>query len=144
MLCGAPGAGGVRPWRFIVFRVGKDTDMIQPILACENPYETAKKLVGAGWSLDFSQPPESGDPLVGISLFDNSILLGVTEGYVAEDDKDHVGCGVEIYLTIPSNHIQAIHEKHEAFHPTKLELQPWGVYAFEVYIEKYKFMIAAA
>ena len=50
--------------------------MVRPILACENPYKCAKEFIKAGWTVDFSQPPESGDPLVGISLFDNSFLLG--------------------------------------------------------------------
>ena len=53
--------------------------MIRPILACENPYKAAEEFVAAGWKMDFSQPPESGDPLVGVSLYDNVVLLGVTE-----------------------------------------------------------------
>ena len=117
--------------------------MIRPILACENPYDVAAKFVNAGWSLDFSQPPESGDPLVGVSLFDNSILLGITDGYVANNEKKYLGCGVEIYLTIPSEFFEEVHKKHGQLAPTDIELQPWGVYAFEVYIENYKFMIAA-
>ena len=118
--------------------------MIRPILACEDPYETAERFVSAGWDLDFSQPPESGDSLVGVSLFDNSLLLGVTEGYVADHERDYVGCGIELYLTVPLEHIQTVHEKHKAFHPTALAFQPWGVHAFEVCIEKFKFMIAAS
>lgn len=46
--------------------------MIRPILACENPYKTAEEFIATGWKIDFSQPPEIGDPLVGISLYDNS------------------------------------------------------------------------
>ena len=118
--------------------------MIRPILACEDPYETAERFVSAGWDLDFSQPPESGDPLVGVSLFDNSLLLGVTEGYVADHERGHVGCGIELYLTVSLEHIQTVHEKHREFHPTALVLQPWGVHAFEVQIERFKFMIAAS
>lgn len=117
--------------------------MIRPILACENPYDVAAKFVNAGWSLDFSQPPESGDPLVGVSLFDNSILLGITDGYVANNEKKYLGCGVEIYLTIPSEFVEEVYKKHGDLRPTDIELQPWGVCAFEVYIENYKFMIAA-
>ena len=117
--------------------------MIRPILACENPYDAAEKFVSAGWNLDFSQPPESGDPLVGLSLFDNSILLGITDGYVADNEKKHLGCGVEIYLTIPSGAIEEVYRNHCGLNPTDIALQPWGVYAFEVCIENYKFMIAA-
>ncbi len=118
--------------------------MIRPILACKDPYKTAEKFVSAGWNLDFSQPPESGDPLVGVSLFDNSLLLGVTEGYVADHERDYIGCGIELYLTVPTEHIQTVHEKYKEFRPSALEPQPWGVYAFEVCIEKFKFMIAAS
>lgn len=117
--------------------------MIRPILACEDPYEAAAKFVAAGWKLDFSQPPESGDPLVGISLFDNSILLGITDGYVEDHEKKHLGCGVEIYLTIPSGCIEEVYKKHRGLAPTAIERQPWGAYAFEVSVEHYKFMIAA-
>ena len=59
--------------------------MIRPILACSDPYKTAEQFAAAGWNIDFSQPPESGDPLVGVSLFGNSVLLGVTDGYVADN-----------------------------------------------------------
>lgn len=117
--------------------------MIRPILACENPYDTAAKFVSAGWKLDFSQSPESGDPLVGISLLDNSILLGVTDGYVADHEKNYLGCGVEFYLTIPPECMEEVYKNHFSLGPTKLELQPWGVYAFEVSVENYRFMIAA-
>ena len=54
--------------------------MIRPILACENPYALAEEFERAGWCVDFSQSPESGDPLVGVSLMGNALLLGVTAG----------------------------------------------------------------
>ena len=117
--------------------------MIRPILACEDPSRAAESFISAGWKLDFSQPPESGDPLVGVSLFENSILLGITDGYVANDAKKHLGCGVEIYLTVPSECIEEVHKNHSGLNAAKMELQPWGVYAFEVSIANYKFMIAA-
>lgn len=117
--------------------------MIRPILACKNPYDAAEKFISVGWNLNFSQPPESGDPLVGISLFDNSILLGITDGYVANNEIKYLGCGVEIYLTVPSESFEEVYKKHCCLNPTNIELQPWGVYAFEVYIDNYKFMIAA-
>lgn len=117
--------------------------MIRPILACEDPYRAAETFVSAGWKLDFSQPPESGDPLVGVSLFDNAILLGIADGYVANEEKKHLGCGVEIYLTVPSKRMEEVHKNHSGLNAAKIELQPWGVYAFEVSIENYRFMIAA-
>ena len=117
--------------------------MIRPILACIDPYKTAEDFTSAGWNLDFSQPPESGDPLVGVSLCENSVLLGVTEGYVSDEQIFHVGCGVEIYMTVPADEIQTIYDRHRFLHPTELVAQPWGDIAFEVKIGGYQFMIAA-
>ena len=117
--------------------------MIRPILACTDPYEAAEEFAAAGWNIDFSQSPESGDPLVGVSLFDNSILLGVTDGYVSTDQLPHIGCGVEIYMTVPAEQIQQIFENHLPLNPTELTIQTWGDHAFEVRIGGYQFMIAA-
>ena len=117
--------------------------MIRPILACKNPYETAEEFVAAGWKIDFSQPPESGDPLVGVSLYDNSVLLGVTEGYVANDQKQYVGCGVVLYLTVPSNEFRTVYEKHRSLCPSEMEIQMWGDTTFEVEIGGFKFMITS-
>lgn len=117
--------------------------MIRPILACENPYQTAEKFLDCGWTKDFSQPPESGDPLVGISLFDNSILLGVTEGYVKNEEKQYVGCGVVLYLTIPQDNFNDVFEKHKRLGATNVEVQPWGDATFEAEIGGFKFMFTS-
>lgn len=117
--------------------------MIRPILACGDPYKVAAEFAAAGWNIDFSQPPESGDPLVGVSLWGNSLLLGITEGYVAAEKLPYIGCGVEIYMTVPSEQIRRIHENHRILNPTGLRLQPWGDLAFEVTIGGYRFLIAA-
>ena len=117
--------------------------MIRPILACTDPYKAAEEFAAAGWHIDFSQPPESGDPLVGVSLCGNSVLLGVTEGYVPHDHIPYIGCGVEIYLTVPAEQLQQIYENHLKLKPTELTVQPWGDKAFEVRIGGYRFMIAA-
>lgn len=117
--------------------------MIRPILACVNPYETAKILVAAGWHLDFSQPQDSGDPLVGVSLLNNSILLGVTDGYVPDDKLLHLGTGVEIYMTVPLDSIHEIYKKHLPLNPTELQTQPWGDLVFEFKAGEYQFMVAA-
>ena len=117
--------------------------MIRPILACENPYKAAEEFAAAGWNVDFSQPPDSGDPLVGVSLCGNSVLLGVTDGYVSDNQIPHIGCGVEIYITVPAEQIQRIYENHLPLKPTELTAQPWGDEAFEVKIGGYRFMIAA-
>ena len=118
--------------------------MIRPILACADPYKTAEEFAAAGWHIDFSQPPESGDPLVGVSLCGNAVLLGVTDGYVADHQLAYIGCGVEIYMTVPFEQIQQLYESHLPLKPTKLSVQPWGDTAFQVRIGGYQFMIAAA
>ena len=105
--------------------------MIRPILACIDPYKAAEIFASAGWDIDFSQPPESGDPLVGVSLCGNSILLGVTEGYVADEQLPHIGCGVEIYMTVPAEQIEAVYQKHLSLFPTELIIQPWDDLAFK-------------
>ena len=117
--------------------------MIRPILACENPYKTAEEFVTAGWKIDFSQPPESGDPLVGVSLYDNVVLLGVTEGYVANDVKRYIGCGVVLYLTVPNDNFSTVYENHKSFVSSAVGAQVWGDTAFEVELGGFKFMIAA-
>ena len=118
--------------------------MIRPILACIDPYKTAEEFSAAGWHIDFSQPPESGDPLVGVSLCGNSVLLGVTDGYVSDDQIPYIGCGVEIYMTVPAEQLRQLYENHLALNPTELAVQSWGDKAFEVRIGGHQFMIAAA
>ena len=117
--------------------------MIRPILACVDPYKAAEEFAAAGWNIDFSQSPESGDPLVGVSLYGNSVLLGVTEGYVADNHIQHIGCGVVIYMTVPTEQIKSIYRNHLMLQPTELTPQPWSDLAFEVEISGYRFMIAA-
>ena len=118
--------------------------MIRSILACKDPYKAAEEFTSVGWNVAFSQPPDSGDPLVGVSLCDNSILLGITDGYVTDDQIQHIGCGIEIYMTVPAEKIENIYQNHLILHPTELTAQPWGDLAFEVKISGYQFMIAAA
>lgn len=116
--------------------------MLMPIIACVDPYTTARAYESAGWNIDFSQPTESGDPLVGVSLFGSRVLLGVTEGYVKKDDLLHIACGVEFYVTVPRKELENVREKHGAFSPTPIRNMPWGVFAFEVSIENHSYMIA--
>lgn len=118
--------------------------MIRPILACQDPYETGRTFRSAGWTLDFTQPPESGDPLVGVSLYGNALLLGVTEGYVAKEELPFLGCGVELYLTVPEDALEAVHASHRALCPTEIEAQPWGDRAFEVTVAGWRLMIAGS
>ena len=117
--------------------------MIKPILAIKDPCKAADEFVSVGWDVDFSQPPESGDPLVGVSLCGNSVLLGVTEGYVTDEQLPYIGCGVVIYMTVPIEQIESIYQNHLMLHSTELSIQPWNDLAFEVEIGGHRFMIAA-
>lgn len=117
--------------------------MIRPILAFDDPYAAVEIFRSAGWCVDFSQPPESGDPLVGVSLEENSLLLGVTEGYVPPEQRLYTGCGVQFYCTVPERRLEGIHAEHTPLHPGPILSQPWGDRAFEVIIAGYRFMIAA-
>jgi len=116
--------------------------MLMPIIACIDPYKAAREYESAGWSIDFSQPPESGDPLVGVSLFGSRVLLGVTEGYVRDDELLHIACGVEFYVTIPLAKLEDVHKKHKAFSPSPIRNMLWGVPSFEVSIANHPYMIA--
>lgn len=117
--------------------------MIRPILACEDPYALAGEMEAAGWRIDFSQPPESGDPLVGVSLLGNAVLLGITAGYVSDSEIPYIGCGVSFYITVPGEELKTIHRSHQRFSPTAIVRQPWGDDAFEARIGPFVFMFAA-
>ena len=118
--------------------------MLRPILACEDPYEAGRAFQAAGWTMDFSQPPESGDPLVGVSLWGNSLLLGITEGYIPEGGLPFLGCGVVLYLTVPDDALEAVHAGHQVFRPAEIKTQPWGDRAFEVTVAGWRLMIAGS
>jgi hypothetical protein len=117
--------------------------MLSAILACENPYETAKKFERAGWTISASNPPDSGDPLVNIELFGNRLMLGVTEEYVDRDSLPYVGCGVEFYITVPKGALNGLHDLCTEFSPSVIKKQMWGDTTFEVEIDGFRLMIAA-
>lgn len=116
--------------------------MITPILALDNPYQTAQRLQQAGWTIDFSNPPESGDPIVGVSLQGNELLLGVTQGFVDNESLAYRGCGVCFYLTVAKDRLEQIRLDHAAFEPGPLQTQAWGC-NFQLNIEGYRFMVSA-
>lgn len=118
--------------------------MLRPIIACQNPYQTAALYESAGWIIEFSNPPQSGDPLVGVSLYENKVLLGVTEGYVREQDFGSIGCGIVFYVDVPKTAINAVHKAHSVFNPTDIALTPWGDSAFDVVIGGIRYMVASS
>lgn len=118
--------------------------MLRPIIACHNPYRTARLYESAGWIIEFSNPPKGGDPLVGVSLYENKVLLGVTEGYVREQDIGSIGCGIVFYIDVPKTVISAVHKAHRVFNPTDIALRSWGDSAFDVVIGGIRFTIASS
>lgn len=94
--------------------------MKKPILVCENPYKVAKFFLDAGWSID-SQPLESCNSLVEVSLFDNHFLLGVIDEYVPPNTVPYIGLGLEFYVAIPKSEIQSVHQMHKDFLTSELQ-----------------------
>lgn len=116
--------------------------MLSAILACTNPYETAEKFKRAGWTIESSNPPDSGDPLVDIELFGSRLMLGITAGYVEYDELPYVGCGIEFYISVPKGELKRLHDRCAEFNPSAIEKQIWGDTVFTVEIDGFKLMIA--
>ena len=47
-----------------------------------------------------------------------------------------------MYVTVPIEALEKIHESHAMFSPTDITEQPWGDACFEVRIENHQYMIA--
>jgi hypothetical protein len=120
--------------------------VLTPILATEDPYWTAAIFTRAGWQLEFETPPDSGDPLVCVSLAGSKVLLGTSEPqFLAEDARPFRGAGVEFHIDVPMGQIEAIHLAHQAVDPAAsvLEDRPWGERAFHTTLGGYRFLIAS-
>ena len=65
------------------------------------------------------------------------------EEFVANDVKRYIGCGVVLYLTVPSDDFSTVYENHKNFVASALEAQAGGNTAFEVQLGGFKFMIAS-
>jgi len=118
--------------------------MIRPIIATKNPYVAAEEFEKCGWNIDFQTPQDGDDPLAGVSLYGNEILLGtMEEKYVSIDAAPFVGAGIEIHILIHEENIQAVYNKHLCLSPSKLEMQFWGELGFRVQLQGYWFMIIA-
>lgn len=120
--------------------------MLTPILATDDPYETAAIFCRAGWRLEFETPPDGGDPLACVSLAGSRVLLGTSEPrFLAQDARPYRGAGVEFHVEVPAGEIDAIYLAHQATAPSAsaLEDQPWGERAFHVKLAGYLFLIAS-
>jgi hypothetical protein len=120
--------------------------MLTPILATNDPYAAAVAFTGAGWSLIFKTPPESGDPLTCVGLPGAQVMLGTSAPeFLPAESREHKGAGVEFHVTVPASQIDAIfavHREH-ADSVSDLELRPWGERAFHAMLAGYRFLIAA-
>jgi hypothetical protein len=120
--------------------------VLTPILATDDPYRAAADFQAAGWSLIFSTPPTSGDPLACVGLAGAQVMLGTSlPQFLPEESRSHLGAGVEFHVTVPAAEIDAVFEAHKnsAGAVTELIVQPWGERAFHAELAGYRFLIAA-
>lgn len=120
--------------------------MLSPILATDDPYVAAAAFIDAGWSLVFSTPPDSGDPLACVGLAGAQVMLGTAlPQFLDGESRAHKGAGVEFHVTVPANEIDEIFAAHKAHadSATDLVVQPWGERAFHAVLFGYRFLIAA-
>ena len=118
--------------------------MIRPIIATKNPYDAAEDFRKCGWKIDFQTPKDGNDPLSGVSLYGNTVLLGtMDEKYVNAEAASYIGTGVEIHIVIPAESIHEAFNNHLHLNPSKLELQSWGETGFLFNIQGYHFMVIA-
>jgi hypothetical protein len=116
--------------------------VLTPILATADPYAAADEFVANGWTLAFATPKDSGDPLACVELHGAQVLLGVeTEQFLPAPARDHRGAGVQFYIEIPPDALDAVHATHQT--PGPLTERAWGTRSFAVQLAGYNFMIAA-
>ena len=117
--------------------------MIRPIIATKNPYDAAKEFEKCGWSIDFQTTANGNDPIAGVSLYGNELLLGTMDEKYVKQDVQYVGAGVELHILIPEIYMQEVYKNHIYMKPTELKQQPWGEFGFKFLTQGYKFMILA-
>lgn len=113
--------------------------MLSPILACKDVQASIDYYVGKlGFELIFSMPGNAPDTVdfAGVKLGDAEILLGVTEGFVADEDLSKRGIGVQLYINLPDTFdIDAIYQQAKEAGATitrEIETREWGERAFNV------------
>jgi catechol 2,3-dioxygenase-like lactoylglutathione lyase family enzyme len=120
--------------------------MLSVILACDDPYETARFMTGTlGWRLVFATPSDSDDKIACVGLGDAEVMLGTAEQeYLPAGSREHRGAGVMVYVQLPATEeIAAVHDGHAraGVVTTPLTPRPWGVAAFNALIDGYRFLI---
>lgn len=117
--------------------------MLTPILATPDPYVAADEFAGNGWTRAYATPKDSTDPMAVVELHGAQVMLGVdSEQFLPADARAHRGAGVQLYVEVPAELIEAVHAAHRD--PGPIEQRPWGVRSFVVRLAEYNFMIATA
>ena len=113
--------------------------MLSPILSCVDvdtsiAYYTQKLGFEHAWSMP---PNENGKTeFACVKLGDADILLGVVEGFVAPEDLDKRGIGLQIYIDLPATididklYVQA--QSSGANITREIEDRNWGERTFNV------------
>ncbi|NUS00099.1 MAG: hypothetical protein HOV67_33170 [Kribbellaceae bacterium] len=115
--------------------------MLTPILATSDPYAAADEFVTNGWTLAYATPKDSSDRLAVVELHGGQVMLGVdTEEFLPAAAREHRGAGVQFYVEVPAEAIEAVHAAH--LEPGPIQQRDWGVRAFVVRLASYSFMIA--
>ena len=124
--------------------------MLSPILACTDvpaaiEYYTQK----LGFELEWTMPPnENGQTeFASVKLGDAVLLLGITKGFVALEDLDKRGIGIQLYIHLPeSMKIDDVYthaKSQNALITREIETRDWGERAFTVNdLDGYNLMIA--
>lgn len=123
--------------------------MLSPILACVDidraiSYYTDK----LGFSCGFTMPGDDGKTsFASVKLGDAEILLGVLDGFVAPEDRDRRGIGVQIYVMVPDEiDITALYDRAResgADITRTIQDREWGERAFNARdLDGYNLMFA--
>jgi hypothetical protein len=117
--------------------------MLTPILATADPSAAADEFVASGWTLAYATPKDSDDRMAVVQLQGAQVMLGVdSEQFLPAESRDHRGAGVQLYVEVPVDAIEAVHAAHQA--PGPIEQRPWGVRSFVVTLAGYSFMVATS
>jgi hypothetical protein len=117
--------------------------VLTPILATGDPYVAAEEFVASGWTLAYATPKDSDDRMAVVRLHDAQVMLGVdSERFLPAESREHRGAGVQLYVEVPADAIEAVHAAHQA--PGPIEQRPWGVRSFVVTLAGYSFMVATS
>lgn len=112
--------------------------MLSPILAVTDIDASIDFYVQKlGFSKNWALPNASGKTdFANVKFADMEILLGVLEGFVAPEDVDKRGIGVQIYIEVPPeigiNNIYNLAKTGSANITREIEDRDWGERAFSV------------